>query len=133
MFTEQEIIDGRKLLLAQVGKQYIFGHEVALTDPNPLTFDCSELVQWFYHQMGRTVPDGSYNQFDDSKPVDTPMPFDLGFWRGESGVYHVALSFDTDTVVHAKNARVGVVRDDIYKFVSYRDFAGWRRPQCLLV
>jgi cell wall-associated NlpC family hydrolase len=43
--------------LAQIGDRYVFGAETNLSDANPDTFDCSELVQWAAHQAGVTVLD----------------------------------------------------------------------------
>ena len=52
------------LCLAQDGDRYVFGHEVSLSDPDPDTFDCSELVQWAAARAGvlPRMPDGSWNQ-----------------------------------------------------------------------
>ncbi|MGY1640630.1 NlpC/P60 family protein [Geodermatophilus sp. SYSU D00703] len=49
--------------LAQVGDRYVFGHDVALGDPNPTMFDCSELVEWAAHQAGVQIRDGTWNQY----------------------------------------------------------------------
>lgn len=132
--SEKLILDGRRILLSQVGKRYIFGHEVELSDPDPLAFDCSELVQWLFWQLGfKDVPDGSYNQYDYSKPVVERMPLDLGFYRNDQGVHHVGISYDDIWVVHAKSTVSGVVKEPVWKFEEVKDFSGWRRPLCLLV
>lgn len=132
MLTDEQVIRGRQLLLAQVGKKYIFGYEVKMTDPDPAAFDCSELVQWLMHQLGYPFVDGSYIQFDASEPVGVLKPFDLGFYAKNGAVYHVGICFDDKTVIHAKNTNEGVVKEPLLKFESAKHFCGWRRPKCLL-
>ena len=56
-----------KAALAQEGDSYVFGAETSLSDPDPTTFDCSELVQWAAYQAGVQLPDGSYNQYLELK------------------------------------------------------------------
>ena len=53
-----------QLALAQVGDHYVFGTEVAASDPNPSAFDCSELVEWACARAGvtPTMPDGTWLQ-----------------------------------------------------------------------
>ena len=52
------------LLIDQKGDQYVYGHEVSLSDPNPRKFDCSELVEWACAQLKikPVMPDGSWLQ-----------------------------------------------------------------------
>ena len=40
----------KSVLRAQLGKPYRFGAEVKMDDPSPQEWDCSELVEWAYHQ-----------------------------------------------------------------------------------
>ena len=106
----------RKLMLAQVGKPYIFGYEVKLTDPSPRAFDCSELVQWAYYQMGVSIVDGSFNQYPKttSIPVSSLRIGDLFFLRKPSGrIYHVGIYVGNGEFVEARNSRVGVVRSSL--------------------
>jgi hypothetical protein len=49
--------------LAQAGDSYVFGAEADPHDPNPTTFDCSELIQWAAAQVGIELPDGSWYQY----------------------------------------------------------------------
>jgi len=49
--------------LSCIGDRYIFGVEVALNDPNPPAFDCSEMPQWYCAQCGLYYPDGSWLQY----------------------------------------------------------------------
>jgi cell wall-associated NlpC family hydrolase len=54
-----------QLASKQIGKPYVFGVEVKLDDPNPASFDCSELVQWVCCQAAvqPEMPDGSWIQY----------------------------------------------------------------------
>jgi cell wall-associated NlpC family hydrolase len=47
----------------QTGDRYVFGAETGLDNPDPNTFDCSELVQWAAHQAGVEVGDGTWVQY----------------------------------------------------------------------
>lgn len=49
-------------MLRQVGDSYIFGAEADPKDPDPDTFDCSELVQWACAQVGVDFVDYTGNQ-----------------------------------------------------------------------
>jgi peptidoglycan hydrolase-like protein with peptidoglycan-binding domain len=41
-----------QLCLSQEGKDYDYGVETDLTDPDPASFDCAELVEWALAQLG---------------------------------------------------------------------------------
>jgi hypothetical protein len=41
-----------ELCLAQEGDDYDYGVDVDLTDPDPASFDCAELVEWALAQLG---------------------------------------------------------------------------------
>ncbi len=147
MLTKQEKEKLKELALRQVGKKYIFGVEVKMTDADPKAFDCSELVQWLLWQIGFDVPDGSFNQFDASaeipdKNYDTG---DLGFCRrGKLKVGHVGIVIkvneltrsrvnglkakDEFIVVEARNKNVGVVKTTLEEFMGRKSFVGIRRP-----
>jgi hypothetical protein len=52
-----------KVARAQIGDKYQFGAE-ADGNPDPESFDSSELVEWAAHEAGVTdMPDGSWNQY----------------------------------------------------------------------
>lgn len=128
-----DIVRGQQLLLKQVGKPYIFGYEVKINDPNPEAFDCSELVEWFFHQMGVYVPDGSYNQFPATTPVVMPQPFDLGFLlKNGKTVHHVGIVYDKEFIIHARGSHFGVVKEPLTNFSKINGFSGWRRLKCLI-
>lgn len=102
------------ILLRQVGKRYVFGHEVRLDDPHPTAFDCSELTQWAYHQVGITIPDGSFNQARFGEAIDLHAAQRtqgaLVFIAHNGAVKHVGTSLGDGTVVEAKGRLFGVVR-----------------------
>lgn len=130
-----DVKKGKELLDAQVGKPYVFGYEVALPDKDPSSFDCSELVEWFFYQFGISVPDGSYNQFKvavplDKLPTNYPQPFDLGFLRHANGqIHHVVLYYGNGCIVHAKGTGHGVIKESAQLYVDRNraEWAGWRR------
>lgn len=128
-----DVAKGQELLLKQVGKKYVFGWEVDLNDPDPRAFDCSEFVQWLFHQLGAKMPDGSWNQYEASIPVVTPGPLDLGFLRYVDGpVFHVVVRYDDFWCINPKGAEIGVIKEEVRNFEKNITFAGWRRPKCLL-
>lgn len=70
-----------------LGLPYQFGAEVDLKlSPKELKekkqpFDCSELVEYIFYQIGYKIPDGSYNQYNASSPVNNIEIGDLVFKR----------------------------------------------------
>jgi cell wall-associated NlpC family hydrolase len=110
--------------LAQVGDTYVFGHETDLEDPNPETFDCSELVQWAASQAGVEITDGSWAQYlalqgqgstmsvDDAVQTKGALLFSFsseptpGGGRPRSA--HVAISLGDGRIVEAASPRSGV-------------------------
>lgn len=129
-----DITRGRELLTAQIGKPYIFGYEVDLNDPNPKAFDCSELIEWFFHQLGFAVPDGTWQQYRDSVAVDSPMDFDVNFLlKNGKTPFHVVIKLDENMIVQARGSSYGVIKEPIDQFLT-RDAkltSGWRRFKCL--
>jgi len=49
--------------LSQSGKPYVWGSSASPTDPNPVSFDCSELTKWAAARSGLTIPDGAAHQY----------------------------------------------------------------------
>lgn len=119
---------GKQLL----GKPYNFGEEVNLKDGDPThikAIDCSELVEWLFAQVGVVVPDGSYNQFKHSVPIEgDPKIGDLAFkWIPETkSVHHVGVWID-EGVLEAKGKDFGVVLTPRDKYEASSHFAMWRR------
>jgi cell wall-associated NlpC family hydrolase len=113
--------------LAQQGDSYVFGHEANPNDPNPDTFDCSELVQWAAAQAGVQLTDGSWLQYRSlsgrggGMPVDealrTPGALLFAFSGdpnagGRPSRAHVAISLGDGRVMEARNPRKGVLISD---------------------
>jgi cell wall-associated NlpC family hydrolase len=110
--------------VAQDGDKYVFGHEVDLSDDNPATFDCSELVQWAAHQAGVDVPDGSWLQYAQMHQMGTTMSVEqalhtpgallfsfssdplAGTGRPEHA--HVAISLGDGRTIEANSPKNGV-------------------------
>ncbi len=117
----QQFID---LALEQNGDQYVMSHEVSLDDPNPDTFDCSELVEWAAKQVGVEFTDGSWLQYLDLKqrgalmPVEealrTPGALLFSFSQepqpgaGRPSQAHVAISLGDGRTIEARGSEYGV-------------------------
>lgn len=122
---------GRKL----VGKPYVFGAETDLNDPDPdhiKAIDCSETIEWLFHQIGVKVPDGSYNQAAACNRLigAEVLPGDLGFkWHPDNGViHHVGVVLNTrGDILEAKGKAWGVIITPMSKFTSSVEFAFWGR------
>jgi len=110
--------------LAQNGDTYVMGHEVSLDDPNPGTFDCSELVEWAAKRVGVDITDGSWLQYLDLKqrgaliPVEQALrtPGALLFSFSEEpqpggsrpSQAHVAISLGDGRTIEARGRDYGV-------------------------
>jgi len=49
--------------LAEKGKPYVYGATARISDPDPKSFDCSELTLWAAARAGVTIPDGATAQY----------------------------------------------------------------------
>jgi cell wall-associated NlpC family hydrolase len=97
--------------LSQAGKPYVFGAEVALEDPSPRAFDCSELVQWAAAQVGATIPDGSAQQMLHCAKAGTNISVEQALLvRGALllRVGHVAISLGDGRTIEARGKEYGV-------------------------
>ncbi|MFT4218392.1 MAG: NlpC/P60 family protein [Micropruina sp.] len=126
-----------ELARKQVGKPYVFGAEAKASDPDPAKFDCSELVEWLFHQAGAPITDLAAAQFDATvKVTGTPRTGDLVFLRNNparpNGIGHVAvitakLAHGDFEVVEARGHVAGVVRSTLSYWRRRNHFAGVRR------
>jgi cell wall-associated NlpC family hydrolase len=122
------------LLLRQVGDTYVLGHEVKTDDPDPQTWDCSELVEWVCAQVKVAIPDGSWKQWEATARADVPEPGGLAFLADMSrakagnlrGVFHVGMVIRGDRIVEAKGREFGVVVSTTQSWRRKGTFAGWR-------
>lgn len=127
---------------ALVGKPYILGAEVDLNDPNPehiKALDCSELVELLFHQIGITVPDGSYNQAKVCRKTgasgyDDLLVGDLAFKAvPETGViHHVGIFIGDNTILEAKGRLYGTVLTPVEQFKASSHFAYFARLNSIL-
>jgi len=126
----------KEVLHQQLGKPYKFGVEVKLTEANPLEFDCSELIEWSYAQIGIKVPDGSYNQYEQSVPVNGVVQFgDLAFFKKPDGgpVYHVGMIFNCMSFIEARgNPSNKVKLTPLSEWINHPNFTGLRRLKAVM-
>jgi hypothetical protein len=109
--------------LAQAGDRYVFGAQARLDDPNPTTFDCSELVKWAAHQAGADVPDGSWLQYQQLQREGGAMSVEQALHTrgallfhfssspdgsGRPSQAHVAISLGDGRTIEARSTRDGV-------------------------
>lgn len=97
--------------LSQDGKPYIFGAETRLTDPSPVAFDCSELVEWAAKQTGLTIPDGSAAQLAYCKTLGTLIAVHQAKLVAGALLFrpgHVAISLGDGRTIEARGAAYGV-------------------------
>lgn len=125
---------------ALVGKPYVFGSEVDLTNPDPShikSIDCSELVEWLFpNGVGLSFPDGSYNQAKICTKVGGNAPIligDLGFkWNPDTEViHHVGVYIGENTVLEAKGKQWGVVLTPLEAYIGSTHFAYWGRHRLI--
>ena len=104
----------------------------------PGLVDCSGLTKWLYAQRGIWLPRRSIQQRDYGEAMDLAeiATNDLIFTTGKinyfntdpnDGVGHVGIVSDARTVIHAANAKVGVIETPIDVFLRNKAFRGARR------
>jgi cell wall-associated NlpC family hydrolase len=60
--------------LAQTGDPYVWGASANPADPNPTSWDCSELTKWAAKRAGVDLPDGSWLQYLQLKQQGATIP-----------------------------------------------------------
>jgi cell wall-associated NlpC family hydrolase len=120
--TTQQFLD---TALAQNGKPYVWGSTASASDPNPVSFDCSELTKWAAARSGVTIPDGAAHQYvwlkqqgatmSVQQALQTPGALLFHFASepqpglgGEPPVAHVAISLGNGKTIEAKGHAYGV-------------------------
>jgi cell wall-associated NlpC family hydrolase len=79
----------------------------------PVDFDCSGLTAWAWRQVGVSLPDYSYSQWDITARISREQlqPGDLVFWFG-GDVHHVAIVVTVDAgrvrIAEAANPGAGL-------------------------
>ena len=88
------------IALQQIGVPYRYGGD------STSGFDCSGLVQYAYHQAGRTVPRTTGQLWDGTSPVrrDALQPGDVLFFQIEGKMSHVGLYVGGGEFVHAPSS-----------------------------
>ena len=97
--------------LAQRGDRYIYGAETRLNDPNPNTFDCSELVQWAGARAGVNIPDGSANQLAHVRRNGQEISVAQAMRTRGALLFrpgHVAISLGDGRTIEARGRNYGV-------------------------
>lgn len=116
MPTSEEFVQA---CLAQKGDRYVFAAETSPLDPNPSTWDCSELVQWAAARVhiSPTVPDGAYYQWkhcprlsvaDGMRRRGALLFVGDGTGVGRDAITHVAVSLGDGTTIEARGRAWGV-------------------------
>ena len=103
----------------QIGKPYVFG-----SGPDTSSFDCSDLIQWAYGQLGIHLPRTTWEQIKVGQPVQWGAfkPGDLIFSNGGE---HVVMYVGNGKVIAAPHTGTVVQYQPISKFKS--SFVGARR------
>ncbi|MEV6070908.1 NlpC/P60 family protein [Nocardia sp. NPDC052001] len=88
--------------LTRIGAPYVWGAV------GPEQFDCSGLVQWAFHQVGKNVPRTSQQQASYGTPVDEKdlRPGDVVFFY--SDISHVGIYAGNGLMLHASTFGVPV-------------------------
>lgn len=111
-------LDFVNFALKQAGKPYVFGGAISDEDPDPVSFDCSELVEWAAYQVGVTIRRPSGNQYAACVAAGTTIDVERAYnirgallFIGNGGDQHVAISLgDGKTTIEAMGRAYGVLR-----------------------
>lgn len=97
---------------AQVGKAYVWAAE------GPDAYDCSGLTMMAYKQIGMSIPHYSGAQATLGTAVSRSdlKPGDLIFWF--SPISHVSMYVGNGMMVHARNVKVGVVKQSVQSYID---------------
>ncbi len=103
----------------QVGKPYVFG-----SGPDTSSFDCSDLIQWAYKQVGIEIPRVTGDQIKVGQPVKWGdfQPGDLIFSNGGG---HVVMYVGGGKVIAAPHTGTVVQYQPVSRFKN--SFVGARR------
>ena len=100
------------LALKQAGKRYVYGAYASPTNPNPTSFDCSELVQWCCERVGITgCPRTSTEQRAWCSEHHTTLSVATAIKTKGALLFangHVAISLGNGRTIEAMNPADGV-------------------------
>lgn len=90
---------------SKVGNRYVYGGNNV-----DHGIDCSAFAQWFYKQLGITLPRTSRAQATCGKAISASemQPGDLIFYGNGGTVSHVAIYIGNGQIVHASNSKDGI-------------------------
>ena len=125
-----------------MGTLYVFGAKWLNAPEKPNALDCSGLSAGLYHANFLTLPEGSQNQYNFTKPVIEPKLGDLAFFgreRDPQKVYHVGVVYDAKNIIEARaldetaKFETGkVILRPREKWERYANFLGYRaHPQLM--
>jgi spore coat assembly protein SafA len=100
-----------RVALAQHGDRYVYGAETRLDDPDPDTFDCSELVQWAAAQVGVRFADGSKWQLAAIRQAGREISVEEAIRTPGALLFrpgHVAISLGDGRTIEARGRAYGV-------------------------
>lgn len=111
-------LDFVNFALKQAGKPYVFGGAINDEDPDPTSFDCSELVEWAAYQVGVTFRRPSGTQYAACQKAGTVIDVERAYnirgavlFIGAGGDQHVAISLgDGQNTIEAMGRAYGVLR-----------------------
>lgn len=100
----------------------------------PQVFDCSTLVKYCYGRIGWWLPRRAIQQSRAGRKVEGELRagdllFTKGwraYWDDETpqGIGHVGIFAGNDTVIHAANAKLGVIASHVGSFVDNEHYRG---------
>lgn len=88
---------------------------------SPKGFDCSGLVHYTYHQVGRRVPRTSREQYKKSLqvPLEAARPGDLVFFSSGQKISHVGIYIGDGQFIHAPDSgqqvKISSMSEDYYR------------------
>ena len=131
----------KQTVTAQLGKPYLWGAKPDPKDGDPKNFDCSGFVHWAYGRcLGVAVPEGSWEQYDASVPIDgvqlIPQLGDVGFFKHVDApydVHHVGILLDAASVIEARGKPYDkVITRPRAIWEKWVEFTGWRRFKAIM-
>ena len=104
-YTDEKLKKALANAKSKVGNKYVYGG----TDVDN-GIDCSAFAQWFYKQLGITLPRTSSEQSKCGTAISASemQPGDLIFYGDGGQVGHVAIYIGNGQIVHASNSKDGI-------------------------
>lgn len=123
LLTQEQELKLQEISAKILGKPYRFGIEINLADPPEKIegFDCMEMVEYLFYQIGIKVPDGSANAYEASEAVnlEDAKIGDLLFTKKQGKVNHVAIVISYTKVIEASGWDKAVISQGIFSFTRF--------------